>query len=68
MKSPAYSEVNNVYIYCNEDGSFTLPAQKVVVDELKDLGIGFSEASLPSGHFPFLSMPEELIDKILELA
>jgi hypothetical protein len=68
MKSPAYRQVNNVYIYCGEDGSFTLPAQKVVVDELKDLGIEFSEASLPSGHFPFLSMPGELIDKILELA
>lgn len=68
MKSPAYSEANNVYIYCDEDGAFSPSGQKELVDEMKGLGVEFSEASLPSGHFPFLSMPEQLIDKILELS
>ena len=68
MIDPAFSEVDSVYVYCEDDVCFLPADQRRVVDELKEMGVEFREVSLPSGHFPFLSMPEKLVDAIIDLA
>ena len=67
-KSPAYAEVNTVYVYCEQDAAVRMPAQKRVVEGLRGAGYEIKETTLPSGHFPFLSMPERCLDAILEVA
>ena len=67
LKKPAYDEVDLAYVYCSEDRSFVLQAQKAMVEDAKAAGIHFTETSLPAGHFPFLSMPAELAERVEQL-
>ena len=66
MRNPAYGEVDCVYIYCENDEAIRVTGQKRTVGRLRDSGADIKEVVLPSGHFPFLSMPEKLLDTILE--
>lgn len=66
LKNPAYEEVDCIYVYCEDDRALRLPAQKRTVGRLRESGVKMKEVLLPSGHFPFLSMPDKLLDAILE--
>ncbi|KAK5991190.1 putative hydrolase R7-like protein [Cladobotryum mycophilum] len=65
-KEPRYNEIDQAYVYCEQDVAFPLIAQQFMVGNIKNQGVSFKEASLSSSHFPMLSMPEELADKIVE--
>ena len=67
MENPAYNEVDSIYVYCEDDQGVKADDQRWVVDNVKKAGFKFREGSVPSGHFPFISMPEKLLDTILEL-
>ena len=67
MEHPANKEVDLVFVYCEEDRCVSAEDQRWIVGELKKTGVEFREGSVPSGHFPFISMPEKLLDTILGL-
>lgn len=67
MKNPAYKEVDSVYVYCENDQAVKVDDQRWIVGELKKTGVAFREGSVTAGHFPFINMPERLLDTILEL-
>ena len=62
----AYDEIPTMYIYCEKDVAFPYLGQKAVVAMHKSKGIQIDEVTLPSGHFPSLSMPERLAEVILQ--
>lgn len=55
------------YVYCQQDQAFPYFAQQAMVDAIKAKGVAFQEVTLDSGHFPMLSMPDILADKIMQL-
>ncbi|KAF9872135.1 hypothetical protein CkaCkLH20_10472 [Colletotrichum karsti] len=68
-KAKAYLNIKTVYVYCENDLAVPLSVQRMLVDKVKELGVGVKEESLPAGHFPSLSMPGELarvIERLLE--
>jgi predicted esterase len=65
-KKLSYTEIDTVFVYCEKDMAFPYPAQKAVIQALKSQGLQFQEESLPSGHFPSLSMPDRLADIIVK--
>ncbi|OAA68584.1 hypothetical protein SPI_00779 [Niveomyces insectorum RCEF 264] len=65
-KRTSYHEVDVAYVYCEQDNAFPIVAQRAMVDEIKKSGVTFREVTLDSGHFPTLSMPDVLAEKVLE--
>ncbi|TKW49998.1 hypothetical protein CTA1_10343, partial [Colletotrichum tanaceti] len=66
-KSLAYKDIDTAYIYTEKDAGFPAEVQRIVVGRVKDLGVGIREESLPSGHFPSLSMPREFADLFIQI-
>ncbi|KAJ6442461.1 glycosyltransferase family 32 protein [Purpureocillium lavendulum] len=64
-KQSFYEEVDLAYVYCELDEAAPFVAQKAMVDAIRKPHIDFQEATLQSGHFPMLSMPDVLADTIL---
>jgi hypothetical protein len=67
-KALSYTEIDTVFVYCEKDTAFPYPAQKSVILAMKSQGVLIREESLPSGHFPSLSMPDRLADVVLKYA
>lgn len=67
-KSLSYMDIETVFIYCEKDVGFPYPAQIAVVQALKSQGAKIQEETLPSGHFPSLSMPDKLAEIVLKYA
>jgi hypothetical protein len=67
-KSLSYMEIDTVFTYCEKDAAFPYPAQKAVIQAMKSQGLSIQEESLPSGHFPSLSMPDKLAGIVLKYA
>jgi hypothetical protein len=65
-KNLSYTEIDTVFIYCEKDAAFPYLAQKDVIQAMKSQGLRIREESLPSGHFPSLSMPDKLADVVLK--
>ncbi|KAK2596155.1 hypothetical protein QQS21_006432 [Conoideocrella luteorostrata] len=63
----AYSEIDVAFVYCKQDVAFPYFAQRAMVEVLKAKGVEFQEVTLDSGHFPMLSMPNVLSERILQL-
>ncbi|CCF40602.1 hypothetical protein CH063_11126 [Colletotrichum higginsianum] len=66
-KSLAYKDIDTAYIHTEQDAVISAEAQRVLVGRVKDLGVEIREESLPSGHFPSLSMPKEFADLFVQL-
>jgi hypothetical protein len=65
-KNLSYTEIDTVFVYCEKDVAFPYIAQKAVIQAMKSQGLPIQEESLPSGHFPSLSMPNKLADVVLK--
>ena len=63
----AYAEMDTAFFYCEKDTAIPLLAQEAMIGAIKQQGIPVREEYLASGHFPTLSMPGVLADKILGL-
>lgn len=62
----ALAEIDTAYVYLERDVAFPLSAQKAMIATIKSQCINIREVSLPSGHFPSLSMPDRLAKMVLE--
>ncbi|KAJ2978963.1 hypothetical protein NQ176_g3525 [Zarea fungicola] len=67
-KTFSYMEIETVFVSCEKDMAFPYAAQKTIVEGMQSNGVNIREESLPSGHFPNLSMPERLADIIVKNA
>ncbi|KJZ73458.1 hypothetical protein HIM_07252 [Hirsutella minnesotensis 3608] len=65
-KTTSYDRVDVAYVFCERDEAFPLAGQKAMVQGLKERGVQFREATLDSGHFPMLSMPEALANLVVQ--
>jgi hypothetical protein len=66
-KHLAYNGIDVAYLYAEKDSVVPLFAQEQLVEAVKLNGVPVREWRLPSGHFPSLSMPDVLADKIVEI-
>ena len=57
----AFVKIPKIYIVCTKDQALTIEAQKIMHENYKCRSL-----SLPTDHSPFLSMPNELADHLLE--
>ncbi|KAL7950100.1 Alpha/beta hydrolase fold-1 [Trichoderma barbatum] len=64
----AFTEIDTAFVYLEKDVAFPLFAQKTMVESIKEQGVNVQEETLPSGHFPSLSMPRELAQMVIKLA
>lgn len=66
-----YKHIPSTYVFCEKDAAIVLEAQKAVVARVEAVepvfGGGFKKVFLPSGHSPFLSMPDRIVE-IIEIA
>lgn len=64
-----WEDVPTTFVYCEQDLSFPLASQKQMVMKAIETvpPKKFSEASLNSGHFPFCSMPNEVVRIVQEV-
>ncbi|KAH8880245.1 alpha/beta-hydrolase [Thozetella sp. PMI_491] len=60
----AYAEIPTTFVFCEKDLAFPYPAQRATIEAHKSNGIEIDEVTLPSGHFPSLSMPEKLAEVV----
>ncbi|TQN67140.1 hypothetical protein CSHISOI_08374, partial [Colletotrichum shisoi] len=58
-KGLAYKNTDTAYIHTEQDAVFSAEAQRVLAGRVKDLGVEIREESLPSGHFPSISVPKD---------
>jgi hypothetical protein len=66
-KCLGYDGIDVAYLYAEKDCVIPLFAQEQLVEVAKLNGVSVGEWRLPSGHFPSLSMPDVLADKIVEI-
>ncbi|KAL0932690.1 uncharacterized protein CTRU02_211653 [Colletotrichum truncatum] len=66
-QSPAYRDIETLYIYCENDALLPSVVQRSLVTKVRERGFEVHEESLQAGHFPSLSMPKELANIISNL-
>ncbi len=55
------------YLFCEKDEALPIFVQKMMVDKVREHGVKIDEETCASGHSPYLSMPEkvlEVVDKV----
>jgi len=62
----AYGEIPATIVYCDLDKAFSIEGQKAMAGFVKAHGVQIDEYTLPSAHYPALSMPEKLADICLK--
>ena len=64
-----WKDVPTTYVYCEQDMGFVPVAQAEMVDATTRAvpAKGFTEVKLDSGHFPFCSMPDEVLKVVQEV-
>ncbi|KAK4888852.1 hypothetical protein LTR27_012313 [Elasticomyces elasticus] len=67
-KYAAFVDIPSWYLFCEKDQILPPPAQRGIVQAAEAEGAKFKTASLESSHSPFLSMPEETADFIVQAA
>ncbi|KAK1768171.1 hypothetical protein QBC33DRAFT_585125 [Phialemonium atrogriseum] len=65
-ENKAYTEIDTTFVYCGKVMAFPQAAQRDMIMSLKDRRVKVDEESLPSGHFPSLSMPDRLAEIVLK--
>jgi len=55
------------YLFCETDQAIPLKVQEMMVERVKDEGVFVKELRCSGGHSPFLSMPEKVVDVILDV-
>lgn len=56
----AYVDIPSYYIFCEKDAALPIEFQKGMVTKAQEVyAVEFKSKGLPSGHSPFLNMPEE---------
>ncbi|KAK3617316.1 hypothetical protein LTR22_026779 [Elasticomyces elasticus] len=67
-KYTAYVDIPSWYLFTEKDQVLPPPAQRGIVQAAESQGVKLKTASLESSHSPFLSMPEETTDFIVQAA
>ena len=65
-KVVAYDRIPSTFVYCTMDNAFPYVVQRGLVAAHKGKGIQVDEETVETGHYPFLSKPEELADVVLK--
>ncbi|KAK0130469.1 hypothetical protein ONS96_000988 [Cadophora gregata f. sp. sojae] len=61
LTNPGYNYVPCTYLFCENDQGLRLEKQKAIVEAA---GVKMREVTCGSGHSPFLSMPEKVVEVI----
>lgn len=61
LTNEAYLYVSTVYLFCENDQALPIFIQEGFV---KDAGVGIGVERCESGHSPFLSMPERVVEVV----
>jgi hypothetical protein len=68
LKHFAYREIEPVFVFLELDAAYPYIAQKMTIEAFQAKGDNFKTETLPSGHFPSLSMPGRLSDLLVKYA
>src|SRR5262245_39434569 len=52
------------YLFCENDQALPIDVQRMMVQMVKDAGVHVVEETCTSGHSPFLSMPERVLEVV----
>ncbi|KAJ6441613.1 G-protein coupled receptor [Purpureocillium lavendulum] len=63
----AWRDIPLTYITCEDDQAIPAAVQDGMVDKVEQQGIKVRKYRLPASHSPFLSMPEKLVDIVVEV-
>lgn len=70
IQATPWVDLVTTYIHCTQDKSIWLELQKMMVKDMimKERPVGFSVETLDTGHSPYLSSPEQLVDLLKNIA